>query len=93
VQIVYDATNDLTTFASNVIGATDINTWRDVDNDTIIEATEARSFAYPGRGAALIGLQADVPVGGGGCAADFNGDGFVDFFDYDGYVQAFETGC
>ena len=26
------------------------------------------------------------------CAADFNADGFLDFFDYDGYVDAFETG-
>jgi hypothetical protein len=93
VEIVYDATNDATTFASNVIGATDINTWRDVDNDTILEAAEARSFAYPGRGGMLIGLQADVPVGDGGCGADFNGDGFVDFFDYDDFVGAFEAGC
>jgi hypothetical protein len=27
------------------------------------------------------------------CAIDFNGDGFVDFFDYDAFVEAFETGC
>ena len=28
------------------------------------------------------------------CAADFNGDGFVDFFDYDAYVACFEgEGC
>ncbi len=27
------------------------------------------------------------------CQADFNGDGFVDFFDYDAFVEAFETGC
>ena len=26
------------------------------------------------------------------CAADFNGDGFLDFFDYDEFVTAFETG-
>jgi glucose/arabinose dehydrogenase len=26
------------------------------------------------------------------CRADFNADGFVDFFDYDGYVEAYETG-
>ncbi len=25
-----------------------------------------------------------------GCAADFNGDGFLDFFDYDGFVACFE---
>ena len=27
-----------------------------------------------------------------GCPADFNGDGFLDFFDYDDYVNCFETG-
>jgi hypothetical protein len=26
------------------------------------------------------------------CPADFNGDGFLDFFDYDDFVTAFETG-
>ena len=30
---------------------------------------------------------------GGGCQVDWNGDGFVDFFDYDDYVNAFENGC
>ena len=34
-----------------------------------------------------------LPVPGrGACIADFNGDSFVDFFDYDGFVEAFETG-
>jgi hypothetical protein len=32
-----------------------------------------------------------TPVAGG-CPADFNGDGFLDFFDYDDYVNCFETG-
>jgi hypothetical protein len=27
------------------------------------------------------------------CPADFNGDDFLDFFDYDDFVQAFEEGC
>jgi hypothetical protein len=27
-----------------------------------------------------------------GCSADFNGDGFLDFFDYDDFVSCFETG-
>ena len=27
------------------------------------------------------------------CTADFNGDGFVDFFDYDDFVSCFETGA
>lgn len=26
------------------------------------------------------------------CPADFNNDGFIDFFDYDAYVECFETG-
>ena len=29
---------------------------------------------------------------GSGCPADFNGDGFLDFFDYDDYVGCFESG-
>ena len=33
------------------------------------------------------------PAGPGSCCpADFNGDGFLDFFDYDDYVNCFETG-
>ena len=28
----------------------------------------------------------------GGCPADVNGDGFLDFFDYDDFVSAFESG-
>ena len=31
--------------------------------------------------------------GGFPCPADFNGDGFLDFFDYDDYVACFETGA
>jgi hypothetical protein len=27
-----------------------------------------------------------------GCPGDFNADGFIDFFDYDAYVECFETG-
>ena len=27
------------------------------------------------------------------CPVDFNADGFVDFFDYDDFVAAFEGGC
>jgi hypothetical protein len=32
------------------------------------------------------------PVEPPGCAADFNGDGFLDFFDYDAFVACFEGG-
>jgi hypothetical protein len=30
---------------------------------------------------------------GSNCAADFNGDDFLDFFDYDDFVGCFETGA
>jgi hypothetical protein len=30
--------------------------------------------------------------GAGSCPSDFNRDGFLDFFDYDGFVGAFESG-
>ncbi|MEK6701384.1 MAG: hypothetical protein AABZ53_03910 [Planctomycetota bacterium] len=32
-------------------------------------------------------------TGAGGCAADFDGDGTVDFFDYDAFVACFEGGA
>jgi hypothetical protein len=38
-----------------------------------------------GRGA----WRADIPVP---CPTDFNGDGFLDFFDYDDFVTCFESG-
>ncbi len=34
-----------------------------------------------------------ITGGGSGCAADFDGDGFVDFFDFDAYVACFEGGA
>lgn len=30
--------------------------------------------------------------GGSGCPADFNGDGFLDFFDYDDFIACFQDG-
>ena len=39
-----------------------------------------------GYGLVITGAVADL------CPADFNGDGFVDFFDYDTFVAAFEAG-
>jgi hypothetical protein len=33
-----------------------------------------------------------IVLGGNACQADFNSDGFVDFFDYDDFVTCFETG-
>jgi hypothetical protein len=37
-------------------------------------------------------LLVQVDPGTPACRADFNGDGFLDFFDYDDYVACFETG-
>ena len=39
------------------------------------------------QGAGSLTLSCNLP-----CSPDFNGDGSVDFFDYDDYVQCFETG-
>jgi probable HAF family extracellular repeat protein len=36
------------------------------------------------------GWVATLPAQGGNCPADFNGDGFLDFFDYDDFVACFE---
>jgi hypothetical protein len=44
---------------------------------------------FGGYGFGNTGLTAET---GAGCVADFNRDGFVDFFDYDGVVLAFEQG-
>jgi len=38
------------------------------------------------------GWVATLPELAPACPADFNGDGFLDFFDYDDYVTCFETG-
>ena len=34
----------------------------------------------------------ELSVGGSFCPAEINGDGFLDFFDYDAFVTAFEAG-
>jgi hypothetical protein len=41
---------------------------------------------------AQVNFDAVVLERGSGCAADFNGDDFLDFFDYADYVTCFETG-
>jgi hypothetical protein len=41
-----------------------------------------------------VNLNGTIGPGGGGCPADFNRDGFVDFFDYSDFVACFEgAGC
>jgi hypothetical protein len=48
-------------------------------------------FGTQGLGS-LVGLDTVREEVAPPCPADFNGDGFVDFFDYDAYVLAFEVG-
>ena len=43
---------------------------------------------YSGSSCQYVSLYHQAPS----CPADFNGDGFLDFFDYDDYVSCFETG-
>jgi hypothetical protein len=43
---------------------------------------------YSGSSCQYVGVYHVAPS----CPADFNGDGFLDFFDYDDYVSCFETG-
>ncbi|XVJ58980.1 MAG: hypothetical protein HEQ23_06090 [Tepidisphaera sp.] len=43
-------------------------------------------MSCPSRGLAVLSVTTP------GCEADFNGDGFIDFFDYDDFVGCFETG-
>ncbi len=45
------------------------------------------SFVYTGNNVLLRADSVEIT-----CPADFNGDGFLDFFDYDDYVNCFETG-
>jgi hypothetical protein len=40
-----------------------------------------------------ICVDLDLDAAGPSCAADFNRDGFLDFFDYGDFVGAFEGGC
>ena len=60
--------------------------------DGIFDAGECYDYGY---GLCPDPLNASFAIytigGGGGCpSADFNADGFVDFFDYDDYVACFE---
>jgi hypothetical protein len=48
-------------------------------------------FALASRGVNTASVYTNAATGNA-CAADFNRDGFVDFFDYSDYVAAFESG-
>jgi hypothetical protein len=62
----------------------------DAPLDGIFGEGECYSYAY-GVCADPLGACISLYTLGGGCpSADFNGDGFTDFFDYDDYVACFE---
>jgi formylglycine-generating enzyme len=48
------------------------------------------NFAVPTSEGSTLGFRFASPVPTPVCRADFNGDGFLDFFDYDVYVACFE---
>ena len=69
---------------------------RDTDNNGLFTQggagpNENRVFAAPNWANTFLAL---TGTGEASCpSADFNGDGFVDFFDYDDYVACFEGTC
>ena len=54
---------------------------------TFDPATGGEALVVNGQGRFVT--KVSIPIG---CAADFDGDGFVDFFDFDAYAQCFEGG-
>lgn len=96
VQMLYANSMDPATFSTTKVGWSNSNHWRDANGDGILDNVNdaARQFAWPNSTDLYIQLQADVPaLGGNPCPADFNGDQFLDFFDIDAYIEAFEIGC
>ena len=60
-----------------------------------LSGTIGQPDAGPVMSGGVYSLTGGFWAGAGGpppCSADFNGDGFLDFFDYDDYVSCFETG-
>ena len=51
-----------------------------------------RLYAVPLTDAEVVNLAADPFTNSPGCRADFNDDGFVDFFDFNDFVTCFEGG-
>jgi hypothetical protein len=54
-------------------------------NDRFVNATSSGNGSTVDRGA--------FEFQNATCPVDFNADGFLDFFDYDAFVEAFENGC
>ncbi len=76
------------------MGSSHNGMWVNNDNDaTPMEVADRVGFAYPAQLDWAIKMEItedDVPPP---CAADFNADGVVDFFDYLDFVDQFSIGC
>jgi beta-glucanase (GH16 family) len=77
--------------------ASPTNTYREVIAEGLAppgtaSARVVAKFFQPAQAAGAAYVD-DISLEFVGCGADFNGDGFVDFFDYDDYVQCYETGA
>ena len=64
----------------------------DVDQDGDYENAASNPGSLDEQYQVLLYVGNMDPAEAPGCPADFNGDGFLDFFDYDDYVNCFETG-
>jgi hypothetical protein len=62
-----------------------------IDNADI-QLVGTRMYVFAKGQTGLFSFDASLD-GAGGCPADFNDDGTVDFFDYDDFVQCFEGGA
>lgn len=83
--------NTATDWASTKpVGRSYSGAFRDVSGDGVLDSTEFRNFTFPAAADHYLALRAGLPET---CAADFNGDGVVDFFDYLDFVDAFSVGC
>ena len=77
--------------STRVAGRSCSGSFRDVNGDGVLSPSEFRNFNFPGQADLFLVLQASVVSDR--CAADFNNDGAVDFFDYLDFVDAFSIGC
>ena len=87
---LYQDTFDFTTWAPTIaVGSSDAALWSDANDDGQITSDEGAVY-LGGRHQAFFKLDSATNRW---CPADFNHDGFSDFFDFNDFVDAFESGC